>query len=251
MLIVCPSCASGYEIDAELLGAEGRNVRCAACRETFFATPTPDSEEPETPVQEIPEPEPPISVPASNTREAPRPAKRRRRPQMGLNDKLKALAKRIAAPLRGTPSAAALTFLLGVLLSVMVAGRERIVQALPETARLYAAAGLAVNLRGLDFRDVRSELVGSGPDAVLVVEGEIATSRSGVVAVPAIEVAVRDAGGRALYTWTAEPPQPVLAEGETARFRARLVAPPEESRAVLVRFADVGHASAPREQGTP
>ena len=39
MLIVCPSCASEYEVDPVLLGPNGRKMRCASCREVFFATP--------------------------------------------------------------------------------------------------------------------------------------------------------------------------------------------------------------------
>ncbi len=38
MLIVCPSCASGYSIDDEKIGPTGRNVRCASCRTDFFVT---------------------------------------------------------------------------------------------------------------------------------------------------------------------------------------------------------------------
>src|SRR5215212_4320397 len=39
MLIVCPSCASEYIIDPARLGAEGRTVRCAGCKETWFVAP--------------------------------------------------------------------------------------------------------------------------------------------------------------------------------------------------------------------
>ena len=39
MLIACPSCASEYRIDASKVGMEGRSVRCAACRETWFISP--------------------------------------------------------------------------------------------------------------------------------------------------------------------------------------------------------------------
>jgi predicted Zn finger-like uncharacterized protein len=38
MLIVCPSCASGYSIDDEKIGLSGRTVRCASCRTDFFVT---------------------------------------------------------------------------------------------------------------------------------------------------------------------------------------------------------------------
>jgi predicted Zn finger-like uncharacterized protein len=39
MLIVCPTCAASYEVDASLIGATGRSVRCARCRAVWFATP--------------------------------------------------------------------------------------------------------------------------------------------------------------------------------------------------------------------
>lgn len=37
MLIVCPSCATSYDLTAKALGA-GRSVRCARCKTTWFAT---------------------------------------------------------------------------------------------------------------------------------------------------------------------------------------------------------------------
>src|SRR5438874_3279897 len=48
MLIVCPSCATGYRIELSTLGVSGRSVRCARCRHVWFAsavdvvTATPD-----------------------------------------------------------------------------------------------------------------------------------------------------------------------------------------------------------------
>ncbi|MBV8835227.1 MAG: zinc-ribbon domain-containing protein [Alphaproteobacteria bacterium] len=39
MLIVCPTCATTYQIKAGALGDAGRNVRCAGCKNTWFATP--------------------------------------------------------------------------------------------------------------------------------------------------------------------------------------------------------------------
>lgn len=40
MLIVCPSCATSYQVSAASLGGSGRSVRCAKCRTVWFATPT-------------------------------------------------------------------------------------------------------------------------------------------------------------------------------------------------------------------
>src|SRR5256885_8405249 len=39
MLIVCPTCATTYQIKLAALGEAGRNVRCANCKNTWFATP--------------------------------------------------------------------------------------------------------------------------------------------------------------------------------------------------------------------
>jgi predicted Zn finger-like uncharacterized protein len=38
MLIVCPTCATTYQIQLASLGAAGRSVRCSQCRNTWFAT---------------------------------------------------------------------------------------------------------------------------------------------------------------------------------------------------------------------
>ena len=49
MLIVCPSCASEYTIDPAKLGADGRRLKCASCRDIWFCRadgtpgPAPDS----------------------------------------------------------------------------------------------------------------------------------------------------------------------------------------------------------------
>jgi len=39
MLIVCPTCATTYQIKLAALGEAGRTVRCAGCKNTWFATP--------------------------------------------------------------------------------------------------------------------------------------------------------------------------------------------------------------------
>ena len=38
MLIVCPTCATTYQIQLAALGAAGRSVRCSHCKNTWFAT---------------------------------------------------------------------------------------------------------------------------------------------------------------------------------------------------------------------
>ncbi|HEX8167812.1 MAG TPA: zinc-ribbon domain-containing protein [Beijerinckiaceae bacterium] len=246
MLIVCPSCASEYMIDPARIGADGRTVRCASCRETFFV-----AGEPELTEEELAETEEfntflagqptawPGSQPAllgdaesgrSDPEAAERPAKRRTVLPAAA---LAALASRIAA----VPRTPLLALAVAALAAGAVLGREPIVKGFPAAARLYAAVGLPVNPLGLDLKGVRSELVMSGSDQFLVVEGEILNLRGRELDVPPLRLSVRGAGGLALYTWTSEPPRKTLGPAETARFRARLASPPADGREVLVRFA--------------
>ena len=246
MLIVCPSCASEYMIDPGRLGAEGRTVRCASCKTTWFATPEPEEPADASPDAKAPEPAPEVEAtgawdepflegedadqPTGDAEvwmQAAHPADRdSTRPSLGFAPRIRQFA---AGPL---------LILTGIILAGSAFwGRTHIVRTVPATAALYASIGLPVNLRGLEFRAVRSELVSAGADTVLVVEGEIANISGRDAPVPPIEIGVRGAEGQMLYTWTNEPPRPTLATSDTAHFRARLAAPPVEGRQVLVRFA--------------
>ncbi len=40
MLIVCPSCATSYDVELASLGRRGRSVRCVRCREVWHAAPS-------------------------------------------------------------------------------------------------------------------------------------------------------------------------------------------------------------------
>jgi predicted Zn finger-like uncharacterized protein len=250
MLIVCPSCASEYTIDPAHVRPEGRTVRCAACRETFFvAQPPPEDDlSPDDWSRLLDEAGVPpaagaLTVDASAAREASPVQKpeNRRRVQPG------ALLMRLAAPVRRIPASAVLGLALAAALTGLLVERAAVVRHVPETARLYAAIGLPVNLRGLELRSVASQVTGTGGEAVLTVEGEIANPMPRAAEVPQLLIALLAEDGQALYTWTSEPPRKTLEGGETTRFRVRLAAPPLEGRDVLVRFAPaVGGAVAAR-----
>jgi predicted Zn finger-like uncharacterized protein len=76
MIIACPACATRYVVPDSAIGAEGRTVRCAKCRHSWFqegpelaAVAPPPVAEPAAPAS------PPASPPASSPlREEPAPA---------------------------------------------------------------------------------------------------------------------------------------------------------------------------------
>jgi predicted Zn finger-like uncharacterized protein len=261
MLIVCPSCASEYTIDVEHVGAEGRSVRCAACRTTWFISPDdvvaaveadmtaammeavqgssetanarvesqPSREAEEVTPPEIPDfesdpPAPPLDA------EAEAEARPKRRPP----------TKPARRP-RFSP-ALALGLSVAVGLGLAVLGRTTVVRAMPQSAGLYARMGLPVNLRGLDLRDVVAFQT-QGEGAQLVIEGDVVGVADAGAPVPPIEIEVRDAREQVLYRWSVAAPRQSLEHQETARFRASLSAPPAEGRAIRVSFAP--HAGTP------
>lgn len=312
MLIVCPSCASSYVLDDARIGPAGRRVRCASCRETFFAAPPDEDAGALPPLSEQDGPEPAEAVafaesePADanslwntadgetgadddspdSTRERdprtdaaafedaleaqwrddeqdrahghvaehwpdkqaePRDLETEAKAATPAADpagkggraekKPKAAAK---ARIRVQPAAALLVLGFLPALAGLLLGRAQIVRLLPETAVIYAAIGMPVNLRGFTFENVRSELVREGEARLLVVEGEIANINGVSLAVPAVAIGVMGEGAVPLYRWTADPEQSTLAPGGRTRFKARLVSPPQDGRQVLVRFAQAG-----------
>jgi predicted Zn finger-like uncharacterized protein len=140
---------------------------------------------------------------------------------------------RFGWPLAGLP-----TLILGLILVDLglFAWRAEIVRAAPQTASLYAALGLAVNLRGLVIADVTTDTLTSEGVQVLVVQGRIASAAKRTIEVPRLRFAVRNASGNEIYSWTTLPSRSLLGPGEAFAFQSRLAAPPPETRDVLVRF---------------
>lgn len=252
MLITCPTCASSYRIDAAKIGQQGKSVRCAACRETWFLTPDAAAEEEAEPSfgpQDDVATDPVIDAAWAEATAAAReaaepeatpvdkaPPARKRRPAKKAKPKARSLG---AGSFATSPWAFALLAVLAAL-PIGCLARDGVVGLLPQTAPLFAAIGLPVNRRGLEIRDVvalRNPGVEDRP-AELVVEGDLVGVARADVPVPGLRIEISDAAGKLLRSFPAPAPRRVLGTGESARFRARLTDPPAEGRAVVLRFAD-------------
>jgi hypothetical protein len=121
-------------------------------------------------------------------------------------------------------------------IGAVIAWRGDIVRALPQTASLFRAIGLTVNLRGLVFSDLRSSKDFHDGASVLILDGTIQNVAGTVVSVPRLRFAVRNASGIELLSWTAPPDHDTLGHGETLPFRSRLASPPADGNDVSVRF---------------
>ena len=114
------------------------------------------------------------------------------------------------------------------------------VELAPQTASLYAAIGLPVNLHGLSFSHVASVIETDGGVPVLVVAGTIASVSPRSVKVPRLHFSIRDRSTQEVYRWTTLLAQTVLEPGKTLTFRSRLASPPPQTHEVVVRFLHVG-----------
>lgn len=275
MQIVCPHCITSFAIDRRAIGADGRTVRCARCKGTWFALPADARDEPALALAEAapaapaaaaraahaPPPVAPTadagaagdiptveSPPIAGNDIAPETAvatldavaaapgtvargrkPRSRRPRQPARRGSRAPRRRIA----WWPAACLATGL--AVLSLLI-WRAELVRLLPQTAPLFRAIGLDVNLRGLAFRDVRTVRDTVAGTPVLIVEGAVASVARNTVEVPRLRFSIRDAGDVEIYAWSATLERTTLAAGDSARFRSQLADPPGEGRRVEVRF---------------
>ena len=283
MLIVCPTCETSYQVQAASLGAAGRSVRCASCKNTWFATaesmvaeaamlPVPvgatpferasaadnfPSIENNFPADGVLPPEnsasdttpavidaPPL-VPQDPFTAPPEPEVHKFDP--GVPDQTETVAARRArhaeverktkrSPLQRLLS---LPMLIVVMLAIVLSAlnwRVQVVRQFPQTASLYAAIGLPVNLRGLFFEGVKSRTEFQDGVTVLIVEGTIVNLTTKTLEVPRLRLGLRNGAGHEVYAWTVLPSKTQLGSGNGLPFRARLASPPPDGRDVIVRF---------------
>jgi predicted Zn finger-like uncharacterized protein len=308
MLITCTNCATSYQVAAASLGPTGRSVRCARCKQMWFAAntealadvadahradlaviaeapPVPDSPAPDQ--YFVPDPGvspeagpadqafgsdaglsppgwPPFEDGAQNQHQdqphqdqhqdhdqnqdtssppiidAPplAPSEHAPTPAEDIESVAARRAQRQAAHRRRWERsmwASAILTLVAVNL-MLIGWRSNVVRWLPQTASLYAAIGLPVNLRGLIFTNVTTEREAHDGVEVLLVQGTIVNDAKRPVEVPRLRFSVRYPSGYEVYSWTALPTRNVLLPGETLPFSSRLASPPREGDRVEVRF---------------
>jgi predicted Zn finger-like uncharacterized protein len=138
--------------------------------------------------------------------------------------------------MRLSPGLPTIILVLAAALAALLHWRASIVRVLPQTASLFAAVGLPVNLRGLSFDNVKTSLESREGVMVLVVDGTIANLTRQPLELPRLRFAVRNGAGYEVYAWTALPTQPTLGPGDSVPFRSRLASPPADGQDVIVRF---------------
>ncbi len=257
MRIECPSCAAGFEVSPSALEPSGRTVRCAACKTTWFAA-APSLVLADGAIETTAAPAPQISEedraqhaalaaggvdtsgPVVTIEDAPAisPVEETPPPPPPPAPQRKTVARYVPAASKRKKSfpLGALAAVLAIIVSFGIVSRESFVRAAPELATLYAAAGLPVNLRGLEFQSIRTRQEIQDGITVLAIEGEIGNVANRAVELPRVRLSVLGEKGVEIYSWTALLPKSVLYPHESVPFKSRLASPPAEGREIMVRF---------------
>jgi predicted Zn finger-like uncharacterized protein len=125
----------------------------------------------------------------------------------------------------------------------LIGARSEVVRYLPQTASLFAAVGLPVNLRNLRFDQVKITKEAQDGVNILIIEGLIVNTANKPTDVPRLRFSARNASGQDVYSWTALPSRGILGANESMEFRSRLAAPPADATDVMVRFFNAQDAA--------
>jgi predicted Zn finger-like uncharacterized protein len=245
MILVCPNCAARYEVDGTQFPAEGRKVRCKKCGHVWHqAAEAGQAEIEETIFNPPPESEPvPVAEPETEA-EAPQPSWR----APAVEDDAAEDDFHLDAPespaKRGMGAVLVMLGWAALVVVILVIGwsaanyRSQIVGIWPQSASLFSRLGMAVNMRGLDFADVRHTNQTEDGQPVLVITGKVVNVTGKKLDVPPLRVTLSDANKHAIYDWSFAPSSHALAPGQAVGFRTRLSNPPSATRHVELRFAD-------------
>ncbi len=147
--------------------------------------------------------------------------------------------KRMQARRKQSRRSSRWTAIVLVLIAVnvtLIGARNEVVRYLPQTASLFAAIGLPVNLRNLKFENVKLSAETADGISLLIVQGTIVGETGKPVAVPRLRFALRNATGQEVYSWTMVPPRSILEPGERLQFRSQIPTPQVDATDVMVRL---------------
>lgn len=268
MIIACPACSTRYVVPDSAIGVEGRTVRCAKCRHSWFqdgpelparedapvaaapaaapvAAPAPPPAAPAAPVAaERPEAEaaeprgadtaalPPDPVPEPPV--VPRPVVRpaARSPGEGFDDTVSSFEHEPPfRPRRNTTklwTMAGVAFAVLVALMVALAAWLGVPKWLPTSHATFGAGNPDLALSFPSERQDRRTLP-NGTE-YFGASGTVTNVGKQPQEVPPILIVLRDASDKVVYTWDVTPPREMLKPGESVTINEAVTDLPKSAK---------------------
>jgi len=225
MIVACPSCATRYDLPPGSGAEDGSVIRCSACNHSWIESSAVE-------ITEIAHHAVPLLENHSEVDdEVQRIAEEARTARTRFEERRRLRRRRLAG-WAGLAAACALP------VAAIVAVPDRVVAMAPAMMGLYKKAGIAVNVRGFEFRNISNRYIDKDGVKVLAIKGEIINVSGAARKVPSLRFVLRSATGAQLYAWTLKSvgAHPVDADGAT-NFVTRVTDPPEGAENIEIRFA--------------
>ncbi|HEY0270237.1 MAG TPA: zinc-ribbon domain-containing protein [Sphingomonas sp.] len=230
MILSCPACGTRYLVPDSAVGLEGRQVRCASCRHSWFQSP-PERDPDAPPASFAPPPTadlvaPGTTPPRGDTFADIRPAEPDFDPYAAMPP---------FRPTRNMPRLMTIVASVAAVLLLIAAGAIALYG--PRLfGGLFAGATIESPLMLQLVQKPERRVMPSGNE-LFAVSGRIVNPTGLRQPVPDIRAELRDGAGRIVYGWTIAAPAPMLAPKASIAFDSAEVDVPRGSKALNLAFA--------------